>query len=286
MKQYTDQQASDAPRMPARRRLLIAGALTAAGFALDGFGLEAMEVLLSRHEMPVPGLDRAFEGMTIAQLTDVHFPANRLAGRRAIALIRREKPDVVLCTGDMVETPDALGMLTEFLGEARGDLATIGIFGNWERRARISDDALAGAYRRAGATLLQEARLVLRQGSGRLGITGLGVGMYGLPALGPHLLDPALSDADLWMVHCPGVADELPELPRFPAAILSGHTHGGQIRLPGWVPYKPTGSGRFLEGWYRDARAPLYVSRGVGTVEIRARFCCPPELPIFTLRRA
>jgi predicted MPP superfamily phosphohydrolase len=266
--------------------MLIAGALTGAGLALDSFGLEAMEVLLSRRDLPVPGLDRAFEGMTIAQVSDVHFPANRAAARQALALIRREQPDVVLCTGDMVETADALDLLTDFVREARGRRATVGIFGNWEHRAAISTDALAHAYRQAGATLLEESRMVLREGNGRLGIVGLGVGMYGLPELGPHLRDPALSDADLWLVHCPGAADQLPSVSRLPAAILSGHTHGGQIRLPGWVPYTPYGSGRFVEGWYRDAQAPVYVSRGIGAVEIRARFCCPPELPLFTLRRA
>jgi predicted MPP superfamily phosphohydrolase len=46
------------------------------------------------------------------------------------------------------------------------------------------------------------------------------------------------------------------------------------------------GSGRFVAGWYRDTFAPLYVSRGIGTADIRARLFCPPELPIFTLRRA
>lgn len=272
--------------MPARRRLLIAGVLTAVGVALDGFGLEPAEVLVSRTDMPVAGLDRAFDGMTIAQVSDVHFPGNQRAARETLALVQREKPDIVVCTGDMVEHRDALGMLTEFVRQLRGTRATIGIFGNWERKAGISDALLAEAYRRAGAVMLQDARMVLREGGGRFGIAGLGDALYRAPSLGPQVLDPALSDADLWLVHCPAYADRVPAVPRPPAALLSGHTHGGQIRVPGWVPYTPVGSGRFVEGWYRDAHAPLYVSRGIGTVEIPARFCCPPELPIFTLRSA
>ncbi|MDF3052068.1 MAG: metallophosphoesterase, partial [Geminicoccaceae bacterium] len=51
-------------------------------------------------------------------------------------------------------------------------------------------------------------------------------------------------------------------------------------------PVKPIGAGRFLEGWYYDTVAPLYVSRGVGTTGIPARFLCPAELPVFTLRSA
>jgi predicted MPP superfamily phosphohydrolase len=65
-----------------------------------------------------------------------------------------------------------------------------------------------------------------------------------------------------------------------------GHTHGGQIRLPPIPAVTPPGSGRFVAGWYRDTFAPMYVSRGIGTTEIRARFLCPPEAPLFTLRRA
>ena len=224
--------------------------------------------------------------MTIAQVSDLHFPGNQRAARATLALLQRERPDIVVCTGDIVEHADALGMLTEFVSQIRGPRAVIGIFGNWERKAHISDALLADAYRRAGATMLQGARMVVREGTGRLGIAGLGDGLYQAPSLGPHMLDASLSDADLWLVHCPAYADELPEVPRKPAALLSGHTHGGQIRLPGWVPYTPTGSGRFVEGWYHDAHAPLYVSRGIGTVELPARFCCPPELPIFTLRPA
>ncbi len=272
-------------RMPGRRRLLVGGTLAACGLALDGFGLEAAEVLLTRSDLPVPGLDRAFEGMTIAQVSDVHFPGNHRAAREALGILRREKPDVVICTGDLVENHAALGMLTEFVRAARGSRATIGIFGNWERKSHIRDAELAAAYRAAGATMLQDARMVLREGGGRLGIAGLGDALYRAPSLGPQILDPSLSDADLWLVHCPAYAERIPHVSRLPAAIIAGHTHGGQIRLPGWVPYRPIGSGRFLEGWYRDTPAPLFVTRGVGTVEIRARFCCPPELPIFTLRR-
>ena len=85
-------------------------------------------------------------------------------------------------------------------------------------------------------------------------------------------------------MHCPEYADLIPDGVPPPDALLAGHTHGGQVRLPGWVPYTPPGSGRFVEGWYRDAKVPMYVSRGIGTAVVQARFCCRPELPIFTLR--
>jgi predicted MPP superfamily phosphohydrolase len=56
--------------------------------------------------------------------------------------------------------------------------------------------------------------------------------------------------------------------------------------VPGWREIVvPPGSGRYVQGWFRDAPAPLYVSRGIGTSGLHVRFACPPELPIFTLHR-
>jgi hypothetical protein len=90
----------------------------------------------------------------------------------------------------------------------------------------------------------------------------------------------------IWGFHAPGYADELVgQSIAKPALMLAGHTHGGQIRLPLLPAVTPSGSGRFVAGWYRDTFAPLYVSRGVGTVDIRARFLCPPEVEFFRLVR-
>src|SRR5947199_300293 len=92
-------------------------------------------------------------------------------------------------------------------------------------------------------------------------------------------------DPTVWVLHAPAYVDRISvgSVPR-PAAIISGHTHGGQVRLPFYTPYTPYGSGRFVAGWYRDTLAPLYVSRGIGTVSLPVRLFCPPELPIFTLK--
>jgi hypothetical protein len=89
----------------------------------------------------------------------------------------------------------------------------------------------------------------------------------------------------VWLGHEPAVVDQL-EAQVAPAMFLSGHTHGGQIRIPGFPALTPFGSGRYVAGWYREARVPLYVARGIGTADVRARFLCPPELPIFRLIRA
>lgn len=270
-----------------RRRFLLAAGTAGAVLATDACGLETMVVRLSREDLPVPSLPAELEGLTIAHITDLHFPGNRGAARSALELLERERPDVVAFTGDMVEETAALPLLTDFVaGISHGPLM-VAIHGNWERKARIPRRLLERAYERSGAELLVNGRSVLTRGTSRLGLVGLDDGLYSEPVLNATIRDPEPTSADIWLVHCPAYRDRIaPDLRRPAAALLAGHTHGGQIRLPGWIPSLPLGSGAYVEGWYVENGVPLYVSRGVGTVMIEARFCCPAQLPIFTLRRA
>lgn len=260
-----------------------AGAVLAA----DSCGLETMLVRLTREDLPVPSLPAELAGVTIAHVSDLHLPGNRGAARFALELLERERPDVIVFTGDMVEETAALPLLTEFVaGIPRGPVM-VAIHGNWERKARIPRRLLERAYEKSGAELLVNGRASLARGKSRLGLVGLDDGLYNEPVLNATIRDPDATDADVWLVHCPAYRDRVPpDLSRRPAALLAGHTHGGQIRLPGWIPALPLGSGDYVEGWYRENGVPLYVSRGVGTVMIEARFCCPAQLPVFTLRRA
>ncbi len=274
-------------RVISRRRFLAATGAAGVALGADACGLETMVVRLSREVLPVASLPAELEGITIAHISDLHLPGNRRAALHALTLLERERPDAVVFTGDLVEEAAALPLLTEFVSGIAHRPVMVAIHGNWERKARIPLGALRRAYERGGAEFQVNGRTVLRRGAARLGLVGLDDGLYHQPELNATIRDPGATDADIWLVHCPAYRDRIPaDLARVPAAILAGHTHGGQIRLPGWVPALPLGSGDYVEGWYREGGPPLYVSRGVGTVMIEARFFCPAQLPIFTLRRA
>ncbi len=249
----------------------------------DAFAIEPWRVRVTRHDLAVGGLPPALEGLRIAQVSDTHLPGNRRASRAAVEIIRRERPDIVVLTGDICETADSLGALTAFVREVRGTLGTFGIYGNWERKAGITPAMLADAYGAAGAELLVSRSVGVERAGARLGIVGLDDGLYVAPDLG-RALDRERPAAEVWLVHCPVFADTLPAGITPPAALLAGHTHGGQVRLPGWTPYTPPGSGSYVAGWYRAGAVPMYVSRGVGTAVVEARLCCTAEIPIFTLR--
>jgi uncharacterized protein len=90
-------------------------------------------------------------------------------------------------------------------------------------------------------------------------------------------------------VHEPDFADHVVRHPRFPLIdlMLSGHSHGGQVRLPflGPLILPPMGK-KYVEGLFQFGHMQLYVNRGLGTVGLPFRLNCPPELTHITLVRA
>jgi uncharacterized protein len=274
--------------MLTRRRFLVgaAGALGAATLG-DALLMEPAMVQLGRHDVPVPNLPSALDGVRIACVTDVHLtfkvPA---AARRTLEHLARERPEVVVLAGDICNRRGHLPTLTAWTRDARGTLATFATFGNWEHYAHINRLTLEAAYDQSGVELLYNATGKVRVNGATLTFVGLDDPVAGRPNLPEALAGVGTDDTTVWVLHAPGYVDALPRhTSPAPALILAGHTHGGQIRLPFYTPVLPRGSGRFVAGWYRDTPGPLYVSRGIGTVFLPARLFCPPELPIFTMRR-
>jgi predicted MPP superfamily phosphohydrolase len=275
-----------------RRRFLAATAGLAAAAALgDAFLFEPAAVHVSAHDVPWSGLPPGLDGVRIALLTDVHLAGGiHAAARAALARLAALRPEVVVLAGDICNRRADLPHLVAWAREARGTVATVATFGNWEHSAGITRAQAEAAYARAGVELLYNSAARVTVRGAALALVGLDDPVLGRPDPAQAWRDVAPGDAAVLALHAPGYVDTLrgapggaaPPLPRL---ILAGHTHGGQIRLPFWTPYVPAGSGRFVAGWYRDTAAPLYVTRGVGTVFVRARLFCPPEVAVFTLRR-
>lgn len=261
--------------------------MAAGGVSYDAFAIAPNQIEVPHFDFEVPGLPPALEGLRIAAITDVHlYHGLHKAARRTMHLIAEEQPDLVVLDGDLCESVAQLKPLSTFLVHCRGRLGTFVTMGNWERQVGIRPRQLGEVSSKAGADFLfNESRVITRDGA-RLTILGLDDPVLGSPDPAAGLRQAATDGPVIWLFHGPGYADQLPPgLPR-PTLMIAGHTHGGQIRIPGLPPVLPSGSGRFLAGWYRGGKlpGPLYVSRGIGTTDIRARLNCPPELPVFTLR--
>jgi predicted MPP superfamily phosphohydrolase len=270
-----------------RRFLAAAGGAVAAGAAY-ACGIEPEWLRVARLTFRVPGLDPAFDGYTIPQISDLHVGAavRRAFLDEAVGVATDARCDLAVVTGDLVDESGLGGAAEEAAAVLRGLRARDGVLaclGNHDTGAYHAGRPVnAGALRRllralegAGVdTLENESRAMVRSGA------RLSVGGYGDLWSGRFAPD-ALPAPDLALSHNPDTA------PRLAASgakvILSGHTHGGQVRVPLLgAPYVPVRHKEFLAGPYRIGDTHLHVNPGLG-YSYRVRFCARPEVTLLTL---
>jgi uncharacterized protein len=239
---------------------------------------------VSEHHVPVRHLGLSGESLQVAHVSDVHLHTLGPLHEAIITAVRERDPELVVLTGDIINSEQEFALLQEFCRQLGGPgRIVVATMGNHEHRGRVCIARLREVYRRSGVQLLHNEALRLPSG-----LTLVGVGDYttkqhdlrramrGLPAEG----------ARLFLTHSPLLLDRLPPcVPRVDLA-LCGHTHGGQIRFG--IEQRPlvANSGRFVAGFYAFRSGLAYVSRGIGTTLLPLRLNCPPELPFFRLVRA
>jgi len=280
-----------------RRRFLAAGLCSCAGLALYSGEIERHWVQLTHLDVHLSSLPAAFDGMKMVQLSDIHLDefTEPFLLRHSIEQINRIAPDVVLLTGDFVSyeiTPRNFSVRSawkcaEILSELKCPerYAVMGNHDLW-----LSGTEVTRALQSHGITVLNNAYLPLERNGSRVWLAGLDDPVCGTPD--PHKAIPAsvqktANEPVILMCHAPDYADQLLARPEGKAVslMLSGHTHGGQVRLPllGAL-HVPPGGRRYVEGMFRLGSMQLYVNRGIGTVGVPFRFDCPPEITAITLR--
>jgi hypothetical protein len=284
---------------PTRRRFLRGGAATSLGVLAVSSGVGARAAYggpdVTRLEIPLAGLPPGLDGLRIAHLSDMHagplIHASLL--RRWRAMTERERPELLLFTGDFVDSlPQEIEPLVEAFRDFPAPLGRFAILGNHDY---FTDPRpIWEALEVSGIRCLENRHAIVERGGDPFVIFGLQdpmardgrfQGLHFGP--GPMPQDVALAlPKDLWrlgLVHRPSNWD----LAREAGAelTLAGHTHGGQINLIPGVN-SATMLGPYTSGLYRQEGRTLYVSRGLGVVGLPLRIAAPPELAILTLRRA
>lgn len=279
---------------PARRRVVNAatGALVAAPFAAIGYGalIGRTNFQVREIEAPIRGLPAVLEGLRIALLSDIHLSAflseRELEG--VIDAANETRPHIAVVTGDMISARgDPLDACLRQLARLRAEAGTFGCMGNHENYA----GALAYATRRG-------ARLGIRflRGEARgLRFSGAALNLAGVDYEPISHSHDYLSGAERLVV--PGAVNVLlshnPDV--FPVAArkgfdltLSGHTHGGQVTVE--ILEQTLNPARFITpfvyGLYREGKASVYVTRGIGTIGIPARIGAQPEIALLRLKKA
>jgi predicted MPP superfamily phosphohydrolase len=264
--------------------------------------LEPNWLEVTRLSVWLPGLPPYLDGVTIAQLSDLHVTPRSGVGlvRHAVGTVNRLRPDLIVLTGDYVtHSADYVTLCVEALGLLDAPLGVYAVLGNHD--VWTDADRVAAGLGEAGITVLRDEALPLSGRGGRLWLAGIDdLGRTNRPGTrckafeglwrrrldrGSEMLDALPADVPrLLLVHNPDVHEVLSA--RRVDLALSGHTHGGQVRLPFLgAPLLPSCYGnKYAQGLVQAPGWPVYVNRGLGTVSPPVRLNCRPEATILTLR--
>ncbi len=266
------------------RREMIKWAVSGAAVGFGGIALGSAntgDLHIERAELRLRQWDA--DGFRVGMASDLHTNSwlEVERARRAIQMLVEEKPDLIVLPGDFVNygDPQSLRWIVESLEPLHeAKCPVLATLGNHD----YSGKNVAGVIDALGQTA---AKLLVNQS---FELDGISIFGFDDAISADHDPVPIIrgnwSRSLLTLLHEPDLADAMP--PGI-SLQLSGHSHGGQICLPGGIPmHMPIGAEKYNIGFYPNLPTPVYVSKGVGTVGPRLRLFCPPEINILTLRSA
>lgn len=247
--------------------------------------LEAQWCMTARHEIYLPHLPRAFDGLRVTFLSDIHHGPFVPIGyiRRVVEKTNAGMPDIILLGGDYVFRHSRyIAPCHEALSRLHAPLGIFAVRGNhdyFEDRKKSAE-----ALKQVGITEFCNSGVWVQRGGERLRICGVEDLWCGRPDFDAAAGDAGDKDAIIMMSHNPDYLEMLSD-PR-PGLALCGHTHGGQVRLPGYgAPILPSKYGqKYAYGFVQAPSTLAFVSSGVGTVTPPVRLLRPPEIVELTLR--
>ena len=237
-------------------------------------------------KVSIPDLDPSFNDYRIVHISDIHLgqwiSAKRIEG--VVNLVNKLKPDLVAITGDSVSyvvNEPVLDML-RFLKNLKPKDVTVAVLGNHDHW--VGADEIRKVMYESKIIELENDVYTLRRGDARLYIAGvdsitlekqdLDAVLRKLPSSGPAIL----------LAHEPDFADESAATGRF-SLQLSGHSHGGQMIIPGiGTPFRGSEFRKYPLGEYQVGNMVQYTNRGLGTNVFWIRINCPPEITIIRLQ--
>ncbi|MBA3770386.1 MAG: metallophosphoesterase [Blastocatellia bacterium] len=270
----SDYVASEAPM-----RRLAANLSKTAKVAID----EATSLSLERVDIEIKRLPSKLDGFKIVHLSDTHH--SPLTGldhiERAVKIANRLKPDIFLLTGDYVSHHrEFIAPVAATLGKLKakyGIYACLGNHDHWTDAALVTD-----LFRGEGINVLINEGLRIETRRGSFWLAGVDDYMVGKTDVPAALLGSYPDEMKILLAHNPLIFRDAAR-----AGIdltLSGHTHGGQIRVRNTenniIPR------RRKAGLHRRGNSQIYITRGIGTVVVPMRYHCPPEISLLELRNS
>lgn len=283
------------PRRYSGTRLALYGAVrwlgtrALRGRAAYGRWLARGGVRCERLELAVPGLPPAADGLRLVQLSDVHAGPflDEAALQPALDLARSFAPHLLALTGDFItDSADDAALLGRAFAGVPAPLGKFAVFGNHDYRHRREGELVAW-LRRQGVRALRNEAVVLEHGGARVLVAGLEdiEESHGADLAATLRGSDGREPLRVLLCHHPDVVDALP--PGLFHLVLSGHSHGGQLVLPGvgplargWLPRRVRGDFALPGG------GRLHVNRGLGVLVVPLRVGAPAEVTCVTFRAA
>lgn len=210
------------------------------------------------------------DGVRIAHFSDLHYKGDKSLFEGVIERIHRSDCEFAVFTGDLIDGHDETYLDEALEAIASIEIPVFGVPGNHDRVDAISTERYRQAFRQTGGDWLFNETASMG-----------GFDVYGTVTQQVPVRNGSGKKA-LLLAHYPATCDRKSNS-KFDL-VLSGHSHGGQIRLPFFGPMiLPSGVGAYDRGLFETNIGPLHVSQGVGWFKIPARFLCPPEVSILTV---
>jgi predicted MPP superfamily phosphohydrolase len=263
--------------------------------AADAFLIEPRLLVTERVTVSVPSLPENLEGFTIGVLSDLHLgltPTEHV--RRAAESLAELQPDVICIVGDFTggatdtsrtdqsddsshKSPgESMEEIDYALQPLKGFQEAYGVPGNWDRW-------LEGG---APASDLTTVTMLINRGvlvAPNLWLCGVDDALLGSPNVDRAIMGAPSGAIKVLLAHEPDLADEV-QPDQGISLQISGHSHGGQVRIPGVGPvFLPPMGERYDMGLYQTSTHQVYTTRGIGMSHMPVRFMCPPEITLITL---
>ena len=275
-------------------KILIRALPLLALLALSGYVLwDSYNIRTEKLTISIKGLPKNFDGFTIAHLSDLHG-RNLYENGNAFSIITKANPDMVSITGDFVTSSvEEMNNFLPLLKRLSSLVPIYAVSGNHDHD--IGWTQVKNKLEENGVIVLENEYVLLTRGNERISISGVNDPFTRHANLANAL--PSDDIVTVLLAHSPTWFEAKPYDPRFleetkllkdVSLTLTGHTHGGQIKIP-FIGPLTTASGRlfpkdYIEGLSWESSGWLYISRGIGYVSVPFRFLSAPEIAIITLR--
>jgi predicted MPP superfamily phosphohydrolase len=281
---------------PINRRKFIkrVAAAGVAAIAVDSTLIEPNHPRLIRQEIALRRWPSRLDGFAIALLSDFHYDPYFSVHpiRSAVEVVNRLQPDLIALTGDFVSVPLVGNSLqgaadaepcAQLLGKLRAPHGVWSVLGNhdvFSNAARVTD-----ALQAVGIPMLSNKSVAIEKDGAHFWLGGVDDVLGGRADVPRTLRGIPSEEAVVLMAHEPDYADYVAG---YPVDLqLSGHTHGGQVRLPFMRPlYLPALAKKYVQGLFKIRDLTLYTNAGIGTVEVPLRWNCPPEITFISVRKS